>query len=168
MLPLICLLAGLLLAADTDYYRRLFEDCKKKGSASCCMASVRRMEDKGFKLFEKACPKGFLLDTLKCEDSYSWCAPEEEAGKPVVKSKPARKPRGPITRQKAIEIAKKAVAKDVSYPPDTPIEAETKGSRIIVTFKTRLTPNTRGPDYYARVTIDAATGRVLQVLGSQD
>ncbi|MFA5141191.1 MAG: PepSY domain-containing protein [Elusimicrobiota bacterium] len=191
MSTLLCLLAGLGHAAQPfadapsisaqdravpaarpgpspDYYKRLFENCKKKGSASCCMASVRRMEDGGFTLCEKSCPNGFTRDTLRCEDSYAWCAPEGEAPKPAAKPKTRRKARGPITRQKAIALAKEAVEKDVRYPPDTPIEVESKGARIIVTFKTRLHPNTLGPDYHARVTLDAATGRVLQVLGSQD
>ena len=169
---LLFLLAALGRAApaapeDPDYYTRLFEDCKKKGSVSCCMASVRRMKDNGFKLFEKSCPKGSVKDTLNCEDSNAWCKPTEEAPRPAVK--PAgKKVRGPITRQKAVALAKKAIEKDVSCPPDTPIEVENKGSRVVVTFKTRLPPGTRGPDYHARVTLDAATGRVLQVLGNQD
>lgn len=153
---LLGLLAASALAAD-GLYDKLAEACQEKGSVSCCLSSVKRMKANGWKPApEKGCPKGTTPDMLKCEDSFRWCVPDEP------------KPAARLSRKKAIALAKRAIRGKVSYPPDTPIEVRERGKETIVTFKTVLKPGTLGADYHAQVTLDSKTGKVVQVLGSQD
>jgi hypothetical protein len=158
---LLALIAASALVGDgmppEEYYKKLAEDCRKRESVSCCMAAVRVMKANGWRLApDKGCPKGAAQDMLKCEDTYRWCVPY------AAKTEPR------ISRKKAIALAKKAIKGKVSYPPGTPILVEERGVLTLVTFKTVLKPNTLGADYHAEVTLDAKTGEVLKVLGSQD
>ena len=69
-----------------------------------------------------------------------------------------------ITRDEAIEIAKKAIEDGIATVPDAPIEVAYQDDQAIVTFVCILPPGTRGPDYDAQVTMDACSGEVLEVL----
>ncbi len=73
-----------------------------------------------------------------------------------------------ITQDEAIKIAKKAIKGKVKPQPNAPIEVELKNERYIVTFVCVWPPGTRGPDFSARVTIDAPSGRVLEILAGAD
>lgn len=60
----------------TDYYKELAEQCMGKTSYSCCMSSVRSMEQGDYKIEpETGCPDGFQRNMLKCESSFKWCEP---------------------------------------------------------------------------------------------
>lgn len=61
----------------------LAKDCEKKLSRNCCLASVKRIKE-GSYLLSKAqtlrdakCPEGYFADTLRCKDSFIWCAPKD-------------------------------------------------------------------------------------------
>lgn len=70
-----------------------------------------------------------------------------------------------ITKQNAIEIARKAVEGLVDIQPDGPITVDAKDDQFIVTFVHNNPPGVRGADYDAEVTINAESGDVVQVLG---
>lgn len=160
--------AGQLAAGD--YYKKLAADCRAKGSVSCCEASVRDMQARGYRLADAdgkgghRCPRGFSMDMLKCEDTYRWCVPSTAQAAAAGQASSA--PR--ISRKRAIAAARKAIRGKVSLPKGTPIDVQDEGAAVIVTFKTVLKPGTLGADYHARVTLDAKTGKVLKILGSQD
>jgi len=69
-----------------------------------------------------------------------------------------------ISISDAVEIAYK-VAHLITIPDDAPIEIvfRSKTNRYVVQFKTELPPGIRGADYHAQVTLDATTGKVIQV-----
>ena len=69
-----------------------------------------------------------------------------------------------ITQDKAIAIAKKAIAGGIKTQESSPIEAELTDGQYIVTFVCIWPPETLGPDYSAKVTIDAYSGEVLEIL----
>jgi len=71
-----------------------------------------------------------------------------------------------IAENEAIELAKKACIGRLEVPPDAPVVVELKDKVYIVTFKTQWPKGTLGGDYYARVSVDAASGEVLEILGS--
>lgn len=67
------------LLPEKDYYAELAESCSRKGGGSCCMTSVRRMQEGGFREASDApgtppCPEKMSVDMLKCEGSLRWCA----------------------------------------------------------------------------------------------
>jgi hypothetical protein len=72
----------------------------------------------------------------------------------------------PISREQAISIA--SGAHNMNYYRAGQIEVELKGDQYIVTFPAdkRTPPGTRyrGPDYAARVWVDAKTGKVQKVM----
>lgn len=70
-----------------------------------------------------------------------------------------------ITESSAIEIAEKAIEGKVELQEGSHIVAKLQKGRYIVTFVRVNPPGVRGPDYDARVTIDAKTGDILEILG---
>ena len=50
--------------------------------------------------------------------------------------------------------------------PEGPVETVRETDRYIVTFVHVNPPGVRGPDFDARVTLDASTGDVIQILGA--
>jgi hypothetical protein len=72
---------------------------------------------------------------------------------------------GVISDQRAVELARQACAGKVELPGDVAPSVVRSAGRVVVTFPTTLAPGTRGADYHARVTLDEASGRVVQVLG---
>ena len=69
-----------------------------------------------------------------------------------------------ITKEEAIAIAEKAIEGAAKPQEGSPIETELKDGKYIVTFVAIWPPETLGPDYTARVTIDASSGEVLELL----
>lgn len=64
---------------DLQYYFHLSKECRRKQSTSCCMASVRAMMRKRYKLVpEEGCAEGFAPNMMRCIDSYRWCQPINE------------------------------------------------------------------------------------------
>ncbi len=70
-----------------------------------------------------------------------------------------------ITESSAIEIAQEAIVNKVELQNDAPITATLEGERYVVIFERNDPPGVRGPDYDAKVTIDARSGEVLEILG---
>ena len=73
--------------------------------------------------------------------------------------------REPISPSRAIEIARAALPGKVDLPRDARANVERRGDRYVVTFPVTLPPGVRGADYHARVTVDAVTGKVVEILG---
>ena len=71
-----------------------------------------------------------------------------------------------ISEAEAIEIARRAIVGKVSLQEDAPIRVQRRRSRYTITFIHINAPGVRGPDYDARVTIDARTGEVYEILGA--
>ena len=71
----------------------------------------------------------------------------------------------PMTQQEAVEIARRAVVGKADVPASAPTEVEFENDRVIVIFRTQLPPGTRGADYHAKVTLNARTREVMQILG---
>ena len=70
-----------------------------------------------------------------------------------------------ISESRAIEIARAACAGKMEIPADVQPRVSVAGRRCVVVFPTKLPPGTRGADYHAKVTLDAKTGAVIEVLG---
>jgi hypothetical protein len=70
-----------------------------------------------------------------------------------------------LTASDAIEIANKAIEGKVELQEGSPITTTHQRGRYIVTFVHINPPGVRGADYDARVTINAQTGEVLEILG---
>ncbi len=60
--------------------------------------------------------------------------------------------------------SKKAIEGGIKPQENSPIEAELRDDRYVVTFVCIWPPETLGPDYSAKVTIDARSGEVLEIL----
>jgi len=71
-----------------------------------------------------------------------------------------------ITSDEAIEIARRATVGKATLQEGAPIHVERKGDRFVVVFVHHNPPGVRGPDYDAKVTIDADAGHVIQILGA--
>jgi len=69
-----------------------------------------------------------------------------------------------ITETEALAIARKAIEGKIEPEKGAPVKVEQQGDHYVVTF-THIpsSPNERGPDYAAQVTLDARTGKVLKV-----
>lgn len=67
-----------------------------------------------------------------------------------------------MTEEEVIEIAKSASGMEI--PDNIEAEVEYSDNEIVVTFPFDLPPDTLGPDYYAKVTIDKFSGEVIKVL----
>ncbi len=79
-------------------------------------------------------------------------------------SHPDNQQSGSSMEDKAIAIARQAIAGKVNLQKGAPVTVERKGDAYVVTFVLILPPGTRGPDYDAQVTIDAATWEVVKIL----
>lgn len=71
-----------------------------------------------------------------------------------------------ISSAQAISNASNAIVGTVDLQQGAPITAVLSGKIYVVTFGVILPADTLGPDYAARVTVDAFTGDVLSILGS--
>src|SRR4051794_9963929 len=70
-----------------------------------------------------------------------------------------------LTKDQAVATARRAIAGKVTLLDNNdPATGAEDGGRYVVPFVRRNPPGTRGPEYDARVTIDANTGEVLQFL----
>ncbi len=69
-----------------------------------------------------------------------------------------------ISETKAVELARAACAGKAEIPAGTAARVVFDAGRCVVTFPTALAPGTRGSDYHAKVTLDARTGAVIEVL----
>lgn len=70
-----------------------------------------------------------------------------------------------IDEKHAITLARQAVEGKISIPADAAVTAIEQEGRWTVTFKMELEPGVRGPDYHARVVLDAHSGEILEILG---
>ena len=70
------------------------------------------------------------------------------------------------TQEEAVELARQAVVGKATLQPEGPVETVRENDRYIVTFVHVNPPGVRGPDFDARVTLDASTGDVIQILGA--
>jgi hypothetical protein len=69
-----------------------------------------------------------------------------------------------VTPEEAVELARRALEGKLEVHEGEPVTMDVPEGRVVVTFihvNPRLMP---GPDYDARVTLDAATGEVLEIL----
>lgn len=69
-----------------------------------------------------------------------------------------------ITKDEAVEIAREALTGKVDLPADASAEVECKDGVYVVVFPWRVVENVLGPDYHAKVTVDAERGEVLEIL----
>lgn len=70
-----------------------------------------------------------------------------------------------ISDDEAVRAAREAVAGHVTLTEGAGVSVENEDDRIVVEFARHNEPGERGPDYEARVTLDARTGEVLDILG---
>ena len=70
-----------------------------------------------------------------------------------------------IDREEFIRVAKQHFDGYDVIPADVVPVVEEEEDVVIVTFPYPLEPNTHGPDYYARVTIDKKTKEIKQIKG---
>ncbi len=73
-----------------------------------------------------------------------------------------------ISKDEAIEIAKKAIKGNITPQENCPIEVNQKNGKHVVTFVYVLPPGTRGPDFAAQVTVDSKSGKVEEILAGAD
>ncbi len=70
-----------------------------------------------------------------------------------------------ISREAAVDAAREAAGQHVVIPEGGEVRIEEGDAHLVVEFVRPRTPGERGPDYEARVTVDARTGEVLDILG---
>ncbi len=70
-----------------------------------------------------------------------------------------------ITTAEAIDIARKAAKGKAELDAHGPLTVNTINGRYVVTFVHVNPPGVRGADFDAKVTIDAHSGQVLEILG---
>jgi hypothetical protein len=70
-----------------------------------------------------------------------------------------------IGTQGAIEIARRSISGKVELSSTATTKVERDGNNYVVTFVRSVPAGVRTADYDARVTIDARTGKVVDVLG---
>lgn len=73
--------------------------------------------------------------------------------------------RAMISEEAAVHAAREAIRGHVELSEGGEIRVEVEDERVIVEFRRPLVPGERGPDYDARVTLDAMSGEVLDILG---
>ena len=71
-----------------------------------------------------------------------------------------------LTEEECIEIARHAIAGKVDLQEGAPIKVERRDKKYIVTFVHNTPSHMLGPDYDARITIDAESGEVIEILGA--
>ena len=106
---------------------------------------------------------GIIIAVMMLSTSCTTTAP---APAPRVEFSPSTELASPemISKEEALDIAKKRIHRHADYVKSLAIRVELQGAVYIVTFPFYLPPGTRGPDYAARVWIDAKTGAVLKIL----
>ena len=83
-------------------------------------------------------------------------------GRPV----PNPVPGGPsISDERAVELARAAIAGRIEPQDGGPVHVQRQGAEVVVEFRRQDPPGTRGPDYDARVVLDAVSGAVRSLLG---
>jgi len=70
-----------------------------------------------------------------------------------------------ISETRAIELARAACAGKAEIPAGVRPRVSLADGKYVVVFPADLPPGTRGADYHAKVTLDAKTGAVIEVLG---
>lgn len=70
-----------------------------------------------------------------------------------------------ITEAQAIEIARRAIQGKVDLQSPDAVKVRRERGRYVVIFEHYNPPGVRGPDYDAQVTIDRASGDVIELLG---
>ena len=90
------------------------------------------------------------------------------AGTPVKPALPSSDstPLTTMTREKAIETARAACAGKVAIPENAPVRISEADGKVTVIFVQELPPGALGGDYHAKVTLDATSGEVMEILGS--
>lgn len=78
---------------------------------------------------------------------------------------PEADPGETISDEQAVAAARAAVAGAVELSGG-PVSVNRQGDTVVVEFGCDLPPGTRGPDYDARVTLDAKSGAVREILGA--
>jgi uncharacterized membrane protein YkoI len=73
---------------------------------------------------------------------------------------------GLLTEESALRIAHEKIKDDLVIPPECKAEISLRDDKYVITYPFRLAPGWRGPDYHAKVTLDARTGEVLEVLAA--
>ena len=73
----------------------------------------------------------------------------------------------PMTDEQAVRAARAAAEGKAEIPAGVVPRVQRQGGRILVTFPTSLPAGVLGADFHARVTLDEATGRIIQILGGQ-
>jgi predicted small secreted protein len=73
---------------------------------------------------------------------------------------------GLVTEESALRIAHERIKDDIVIPTDCKPEISVKDDKYVITYPFRLAPGWRGPDYHAKVTVDARTGEILEVLAA--
>ena len=75
--------------------------------------------------------------------------------------------RGEISPDRAVEIARQAIQGHVILTTPENVSVERRGRSYLITFPIQLPTDAVvvGADYDARVTIDAYTGAVIEILG---
>jgi predicted small secreted protein len=71
-----------------------------------------------------------------------------------------------IAAESALRIAHERIRNDITIPPECKPAVSLQDDKYIVTYPFALPPGWRGPDYHARVVVDAQTGSVLEVLAA--
>lgn len=71
----------------------------------------------------------------------------------------------PIDEREARRLARAAVDGLVEVDDGGPVTVERRGQHWVVEFERVNPPGVRGPDFDARVTLDARTGEVVEILG---
>lgn len=70
-----------------------------------------------------------------------------------------------ISSEWAVEAARSAAREHVEVSEDAEVRIEEADDTVAVEFLRTNAPGERGPDYEARVLLDARTGEVVQILG---
>lgn len=71
-----------------------------------------------------------------------------------------------MTREKAIESARAACVGKVAVPENAPVRVSEADGKVTVIFVQELPPGALGGDYHAKVTMNATSGEVIEILGS--
>jgi outer membrane biosynthesis protein TonB len=90
--------------------------------------------------------------------------PSDAAQPESMRDKTAAQSSGAITQEKAVEIARAACVGKVNVPQSAAVRVLRDGDHFNVIFTQVQPPNTLGADYYAKVSVDANSGKVTKVL----
>ena len=71
-----------------------------------------------------------------------------------------------LTMDDAIRLSRQACDGKVDVPADAQVTVTETNGNFVVTFPQPLQPDVLHGDYYARVTIQKATGKIVKILAS--